>query len=429
MEIRPFRGWRYVGRLDGDISPYVAPPYDVLSAEDKQHYLGEARDNIVAVDLPHVPPTGEGPEEVYRRAADRLAEWESSGVLRQDDPAALYVYEQAFEWAGRTYVRRAMLCGVRATELGRDVIPHEHVFPGPLADRLKLTECTRTQLSPIFGFYEDPAGRVGAVLAEIAAKRPVARAVLNEVVESLWLIDEPARIETVASALRDVPVFIADGHHRYTTALNYIQRLGGAGGLSDDHEANYVMFALVSRDDPGLLILPTHRMIRGLPEGFSVAELADEMGDFEWRRSGTADIGRAGIETLLGCSPPGAMVLIDGPEAQLWVASLQRPEAMAEAVPDATDEWRCLPPSILHELVIEKALKPRTAGELLVSYTPDVQKVVAACRSGEAQLGVILQSIPVGSVVAIASSGGSMPHKSTYFYPKVSTGMVLKPLE
>ncbi|MGB2821650.1 MAG: DUF1015 domain-containing protein [Phycisphaerae bacterium] len=429
MEIRPFRGWRYSGGLDGDISPYIAPPYDILSPADKQRLLAGSKSNVVAVDLPHVPAKELGPEGAYTAAGERFEQWKASGVIRQDAEPSIYVYEQTYTWAGRTYARQAMICGVRATELGEGVIPHEHVFPGPLADRLRLTQATRTQLSPIFGFYDDPGGSVSGLLTAAAGQRPVARGELRDVVERLWRIRDGGTIDAIASALREAPVFIADGHHRYTTARNYCKLLTEAGRLDDGHEANFVMFALVARDNPGLLILPTHRLFSNLSETATMEKLAEALPEFSWRPSGGADIGVAAIEALLGCAPPGAMAFVAGRSADLWVVELTRPEAMRQAAPEQSEEWRSLPPAILHELIMEKALNPWANGELSVEYTPDVGEVVEACRSGRAQLGVILQSIGVRSVEAIALSGASMPHKSTYFYPKIATGMVFKPLE
>jgi len=429
MEIRPFRGWRYSGGLDGDVSPYIAPPYDILSAPDKQQMLAKSKSNVVAVDLPHVPAKELGPDGVYAAAAERLEQWKASGVIRQDAEPSIYVSQQTYTWAGRTYARRAMICGVRATELGEGVIPHEHVFPGPLADRLKLTQCTRTQLSAVFGFYDDPGGKVSRLLASAAEQKPVARGELHGVVERLWRIRDGETIRAIGSALREAPVFIADGHHRYTTGRNYCKMLSQAGRLDDEHEANFVMFALVARDDPGLLILPTHRLFSNLSESATMEKLAEALPEFSWRPSGTAEIGVAAIEALLGCARPGAMAFVAGQSAELWIVELTRPGAMRQAAPEKSEEWRSLPPAILHELVMEKALNPWAKGKLNVEYTPDVGEVVAACRSGRAQLGVILQSIPVQSVEAVARSGASMPHKSTYFYPKIATGMVFKPLE
>jgi len=429
MQIRPFRGWRYSPAACGDIGPMLAPPYDVLTAADKQALLARCDRNIVAVDLPHVPPKQLGPARLYEQAADRLAQWQASGVLCQEARPALYVYEQTFGWAGRRYDRRAMLCGIRATELGKDVIPHEHTFAGPKADRLKLTECTRMQLSPIFGFYDDPGGRVAALLAGACADPPAARGRLGEVHEKMWVVTDERTIAAVQAALADQPAFIADGHHRYTTALNYRDQLRQARQIDDDHEANFVLFALVARDDPGLLILPTHRIVAGLTEDFATAKLAEAAPAFDWQKVPVDRIDLADAGGSLAAFGPGTMALFDADPAEAWIARLREPAAMARAAPDQSDAWRALDVAALHTLILETALAPWRAGEPAIEYTPDARVVLAACRQGRAQLGVCVQPTPLAAVEQLARAGESMPHKSTYFYPKLATGMVLKPLE
>ncbi|GAG24119.1 unnamed protein product, partial [marine sediment metagenome] len=189
MDVRAFRGWRYHPRRGRDVGAFLAPPYDVLTAGDKQALLAGCKNNIVAVDLPHVPPENAGPDDVYARAAALLKRWQDGGLIVRDETPCIYVYEQTCTWAGCARTRRALICAVRATGLGRDVIPHEHTFPGPIADRLKLTEHTRMQLSPIFGFHNDPGGQVRGLLDPFAAAAvPDAEGTLNNVVEKLWAV-------------------------------------------------------------------------------------------------------------------------------------------------------------------------------------------------------------------------------------------------
>jgi len=429
MEIRPFRGWRYAGLAGGDIGPFIAPPYDLLTGADKDRLLGRSAENIVAVDLPHVPPKQLGPDAVYEQAAERLAEWKTGGMLRQDDNPCVYVYEQTYTWSGRMYVRRAMIAGVRATELGEDVIPHEHTFAGPIADRLKLTQLTRTQLSPIFGFYEDPGRAVGSILSEAASRAPQAVGELGGVTEKLWAIDDADSIATIAGSLRGVPVFIADGHHRYTTALSYRKQLEEAGEITPESEANFVMFALVAKDDPGLLILPTHRLFSDLDPAGSVEKLAESLPEFSWKKLGPAGMGADVPAKLLDEASPSAMIFVSGVSAELWLAELVRPEAMVAAAPGECDTLRTLPSAIVSKLIIDKGLKQWIQGGApTVRYTASIAEAIEACRVGRAQLAVCLKGIAIEAVEAIAAAGEAMPHKSTYFYPKIATGMVLKPL-
>jgi len=380
MDIRPFKGWHFSG---SDVSKTIAPPYDILNQQDKDQLLARSNDNIVAVDLPHVPPKDLGPEEAYLGAAKLLRQWQDSGVLVQDRAPALYAYEQSYTWAGKTHARRAMFAGVRSTPLGEDVIPHEHTFAGPKADRLKLTECTKTQLSPIFGFYNDPIGVTDKLLAA-ATSEPTIFGTLNGVTEKLWVIDDPQTINDIQKALADVPVYIADGHHRYSTTMNYAKELRDTGKIDADHEANFVLFALVARNDPGLLVLPTHRLASGLSADATAAGLCEKLAPaFECKKidDTTAATNLADADAYLKPFGTGAMLLIDTKE--MWVIRLTDPGAMVEAAPDECDDWRNLDVAILQQLIIDKALNEWKTDEFAVEYTPDgniAQIGRASCR-------------------------------------------------
>ncbi|MCE5278897.1 MAG: DUF1015 domain-containing protein [Planctomycetaceae bacterium] len=425
MDIRPFRGWRYSA---ADLSSLIAPPYDVLSAADKQALLAGSDRNIVGVDMPHYPPASAGPDEVYSQAASTLERWITDGTLKRDSRPTLYAYEQTYAWAGRTYHRRALLCGVRATPLGQDVIPHEHTFAGPKADRLKLTEHTHKQLSPIFGFYDDPAGVIRETLwATVDADHPAAAGTLNGVGEKIWTVTDAATIDAVAAALRPAPVFIADGHHRYTTAMNYRDALLAAGVIDARHEANYVLFALVASDDPGLLILPTHRMVSGLSQAFSLSALRSAATAFEWRKAPQIPADLSDADSFLKGFAGGAIGATDGRE--LWVAVLKDPAAMEQAAPQQCPAWRELDVAVLQTLIVDGAMASFRTDATEIRYTPDANKALAACTAGESQLSLLLQGTRLDQVKAVALAGQSMPHKSTYFYPKLATGMVIKPLE
>ena len=429
MEIHPFRGWRYNCSDQADLSDRIAPPYDVLSAENKEQLLAQCESNIVAVDLPHVPPKDVGPEEAYVNAASLLERWKADGTLCQSDRPVVYLYEQTFQWSGKTYIRRALLCSIRITEFGKDVIPHEHTFAGPKADRLKLMQHTHMQLSPIFGFFNDPQSQVCNILELTADSPPTVEGVLRDVTERMWIIDAETTIEEITAVLRDVPVYIADGHHRYTTAMNYRDEMKATQNIDDNHEANFVMFALVPRNDPGLRALPTHRLVSGLDAGFTVESMIQKLGCFDWQRCSVDDFDVRDAGSFLRKYGPGSMAFLDADPAQIWIGKLSDPQAMVTAAPEELDQWRSLDVAVLHKLIIDRALSPWRTDDLCIDYTPDARGVLAACQSGRAQLGICLQGTPIDAVQAVADVGAAMPHKSTYFFPKVATGMVLKPLE
>lgn len=421
MEIRPFRGWHYA---QTDISSLIAPPYDVLSLQDKQRLLAASQNNIVAVDLPHVPPKDVGPQEEYRLAAELLEKWKSGGVLVQEECPAVYAYEQTFRWGVSTFRRRALVAGVRATPLGQDVIPHEHTFSGPKADRLKLTQYTQMQLSPIFGFFDDAGGVVERLFAGLCC--PMLQGELGGVKEAMWAVTDPAVIDGIKAALRQTPVFIADGHHRYTTALNYIEQQRASGQAAADAEVNFVMFALVPRQSSGLMVLPTHRIIRGLGADFTLKGLRETATEFQWRQM-QIPADPADIETTLKGFGNSAMGFVEQSSGVLHVATLADPKAMQAVAPDEPHLWS-LDVAILHKILIEKHLGPYRAAGCSIDYTPDAAQSLEACRCGQAQLACLLQASPLETIEQVARGGAVMPHKSTYFYPKLSTGMVLKPL-
>jgi uncharacterized protein (DUF1015 family) len=244
--------------------------------------------------------------------------------------------------------------------------------------------------------------------------------------ETLWVLRDERRIAALAATLRDEPVFIADGHHRYTTALNYRDALAAEGALPADHEANFVMFALVAREDPGLLVLPTHRIVRGLAPGFGVEAVIARAKEFTWRQT-AAPVGDD-ADAFLRPFGAGAMALVGAGASCTHVAVLADADAMRRAAPDQTDAWRRLDVAVLHTLIVDSALRPWWTETTTIDYAASLPAAVEACRSGGAHLALCLQGTPLAGIEAIAVAGASMPHKSTYFYPKLATGWVLKPL-
>jgi uncharacterized protein (DUF1015 family) len=425
-EIRPFCGWHY----QGEVSNFIAPPYDILSAKDKADLLAKSEDNIVSVDLPVAPAKEVGPDRAYQRAAKKLAAMKSAGPLVQDEKLTLYAYSQTFTWAGKSHTRKAMLCGVRATELYGDIWPHEKTFAGPKADRLKLTEVTRTQLSPIFGFYEDTREAVRTLWSGIGDTPPLCHAVLDGVQEKLWAVDDHDVIDRVRRAMRETKVFIADGHHRYTTALNYRNTLFEAGKIDEAHEANYVLFALVAMNDPGLLVLPTHRLINGIADGFDSRQLARETQQVvQWRDAPVNDTLLDDPDAFLRPFGPGSMAFLDLSDLRTaHIARLKNRAIMDKLAAQEHPIWRTLDVAVLHRFFLEQYLAGHLSEGAEPGYTAFGRKAMEAMKDGACQMAVLLQCTPLPAVRDIALAKMVMPHKSTYFYPKLATGMVMKPL-
>ena len=420
MEIRPFSGLRYaVG--DGDVGAFIAPPYDVLSQADKNALLAREARNIVGADLPHCPPADVGPDSAYAAAAATLNRWRADGVMARDEKPCLYAYQQSYAWAGKTYRRRTLIAAVKLEALGEGVWPHERTFPGALADRMKLNLATGMQLSPVFGFYEDGEGVAEAVFA--AAGAPDAAGVLDGVDSCLWAVSDADAITAARDALAGRDLFIADGHHRYTTALAYRDRLGP---LRPDHPANFVMFVLAAMSDPGLIVLPAHRVLSGLRD-FDLdrfAASAHHVMEFTRVRLGVDDI--ADADGFLRRHGEHAMAFAAGQDA--YVGRLRDPAVMDRVAGDRPEAWRRLDVAILHRLLIDDYLADNKTNKMFIEYKADGRAALSAVKSEQADLAVFLQATPLDAVRDIALAGHVMPHKSTYFYPKPATGMVLYPL-
>ncbi len=430
--IRPFAGIRYAKSADLDLSKLIAPPYDVLDEKQKSALQAKDPANIVSVDLPFMPPKSVGPDSVYQKAAGTIAQWMQNGVLKKDSRPATYAYTQSYDHAARTYHRRGFIALVKLTPFGVDVMPHEKTYKGPIEDRLKLMHATGLQMSPIFGLFSDPRNEVTSLLYAHLGK-PEQTATMDGVKNNLWSVIDAEVENKVIDLMRSRPVYIADGHHRYTTALQYqadLERANG-GPLPPSHPANYCMFVLVAMQDDGLLILPTHRLLGGM-ENFDINVFGSTVADhFQI------------TETPLVADPSTALVkevnaykqhtfgLYDGKAKKLYSLKLKNPDVLKTLEPGHSDAWRRLDVAILQRYLIEEVLQPRFGGgrELTRGYTANAADVIPMTDGQKYQVALLLKSTPINALEELGKTGEVMPQKSTYFFPKLATGMVLNPLK
>jgi uncharacterized protein (DUF1015 family) len=427
-DVRGFRGFRYdLGRV-GSLSDVVAPPYDVIDKTLQQKLYDLSEHNAIRLELTKDEPGDTETENKYSRAARTIKDWVTTEVLRQDTARSLYVYEQEFEAEGKTYTRRGFFARVRLEPFGTGrIYPHEQTLAGPKADRLKLYRATGFNLSPIFGLYPDPENAVAALLEPFARNQPplVAKDHLG-VTNRLWVITDTHAISSVIGLMGPKPVFIADGHHRYETGLKYLEERKELGEVQDDEAApNFCLMMLVSMSDPGLNILPTHRLLSGLGATTSAEMKALLEPHFDIVESFGSDatgcwehIQMDGSQAVLGFG-----TVADG---QWFVAKLRDPARMAELAPEHSEEWRELGVSILQKLVLGEVLKGKNAAIQYVHLLKEVTDVVAAKAC---DVAVLVPPATMDHVETIAGNRETMPAKSTYFYPKVLTGMVFNSLK
>lgn len=440
-QISAFRGVRYnLGRV-GSLSEVVAPPYDVISPEMQRSLYERHSANVVRLIL-NAAQSDDGELERYARAAQTFKAWQADGILQTEGDPALYVYHQHYTWGGQTHSRHAFICRVRLERFGEgQIFPHEETHPKAKADRLELMKACRANLSPVFGLYPDEHTHAAAALDEAVAG--VAGLVCEDdlgVRHTLWPVTNVNTIGEVTTAMAEQPLFIADGHHRYETACNYRDHLEATQGpLPPNHPAHYVMVACVSMQDPGLLVLPTHRLFRGVPD-LTTEELENRLGDHFLCEPLPPGIAAAEAAwQRMEADGDQELLALYVKRSDQWVlcqaseVALQRMEVLE---PERSLAWQSLGVSLLHRLVIADLLESPEAPK--PTYVHEVQEVIDGMRgvgsrseeeSGEAyNLAALVQPASLDHIQTISRGGERMPAKSTYFYPKLLSGLVFNPL-
>ena len=432
-EIQAFRAVRYnLGKV-GSLSDVIAPPYDVIGPELQDELYRKSPFNVVRLILNKIEPgDDDAVKNRYTRAARFLRDWQSDGVLYTDPDPAIYVYHQEFTAEGVTHNRRGFMARARLSPFGEGkVFPHEETLPGPKVDRLMLTTTTKCNLSQIFGLYPDPTNEAQSILDKAAAKlTPVVATDHLGVISRVWAVTDVSTIAAVSAVIGPKPVFVADGHHRYETACEYRRQIYESGFLGPDHPANFVLMMFVGMEDPGLIVMPTHRLFRGLP-AISCEELSARLSPcFKLRPAGKGpDQANNVWEDIETGGNQGAIGLYAQKDQTWTLAELTDAgrTRMAEVAKEHTEEWRELGVALLHRLLIDDLLggkdlpKPR--------YVHLVQEVVDGLKTGEFPLAALVMPATVQHIRSISLTGERMPAKSTYFYPKLLSGLVLNPLE
>jgi uncharacterized protein (DUF1015 family) len=418
-DVQPLRALHYEPRVVGDIADVVAPPYDVIDDGQRAALLERSPFNVVAVDLPKPGPVDEDP---YEAAHETFAEWQSQGAVVRDEQPALWAHAQDYAGPdGVARTRRGFFCRVRIEGYGPGrVRPHERTHPGPKQDRLRLTRATRVNISPIFSLYSDPEQAAWRALEPATARDPWADVTDGDGTRHrLWRVADPQAIAAVQAATAQAELLIADGHHRYETMDAYAEEIGGEG------EHRYILMCLVALEDPGLTVFPTHRLVKGLDTARQEALAETLRRDFE--------IEEVALEQL--APEPG-----EGPLQMGYIdAHLQRPlrltlkdQSIADAaLAEHSEPYRRLDTGVLETLVLKRALGMSDEDISHFNgmfYARDTDEAVAMVRSGEYDAAFVMRPTPVRQVRELAAEGENMPPKSTFFYPKLLTGLLFNPL-
>lgn len=448
-QVYPFRALQFA--TGNDVSALVAPPYDVLDASGKAALLAKDSRNIVAIDLPHTPAKELGPPAAYQAAAETFATLQKQGVLKRSMIPSMYAYRQTFRSADGTksIQRCGMTCCVDAVPFGArkggGILPHEETFSGPKEDRLALMRATKAQMSPIFGLFADEKGVATKIVRNVMERhRPNLTArTADGTLHEVWTVQDSSTIRMYQAALDYEDIFIADGHHRYTTGLNYQQELEAAGALPADHPARRSMMVLIGMSDPGLVIWPTHRVLGGMKDYSFEAFLAAGKGLIE---TSPAHGGLEAIEAALEAKAdfgPMRFGLVDVKSGKAMIARPTAADPLAARFGDKPKAWRELVVAYAQYVVVEELCEKKlNSGEKVKWAFPHTIPEVAAIAKGEetgagggkvfgstgAQLAVIVRPTPLEAVRDVSRAGVLMPQKSTFFYPKLATGLFMNPL-
>jgi uncharacterized protein (DUF1015 family) len=415
-EVLPFQSLHYDLEKAGPLADVVAPPYDVIDDTQRDQLVSRSAHNVVELDLPRDPAGG----DPYEHSAQLLAQWTEEGILTRDTEPQIWALEQAYTAPdGSKLTRRGFLARVRLAPYGEGIRPHERTQPGPKEDRLKLTRATRHNLSPIFALHPGNAWQH----LEPALDEPWAEVTdADGTTHRVWRVGHPAIHQAIATELAVGELLIADGHHRYETSLAYQQEIGPGT------DADYVLMALVSLDDPGLTVFPTHRLLQVQREDpdareATIREAVSEIFDVE--QVPTADLDPAGTDGI------GVFGFVESRFERCFRLRLRDPGRLAEVFPDHSEAYRTLDAAILEELILKGVAGMTTediAAKRGIGYTPRVGEVLEKVAAGDYQAGFVLRATPVDQVRAVAAAGETMPPKSTYFFPKLLTGIAFNPL-
>ncbi|MCL2636896.1 MAG: DUF1015 domain-containing protein [Oscillospiraceae bacterium] len=419
-EIKVFRGLRYTEKA-GEIGTLCCPPYDIISKEQSKIYHSANPYNVIKLELPR-SLSDDPAVDVYAKSGEYLRAWLADGILKNDEADSIYIYQMDFEIGGESKSVTGFIPLVKVEDISKGIIlPHEETLSKDKSDRFNLMESTGCNFSQIYSLYIDESGEIRAMLAQVQKTAPTSEFTDGDgVTHKLWAVSEKNICEKITALMADKKLYIADGHHRYETALKYRDEHSGQGS------ADFVPMMLVDMADDGLVILPTHRIVRDL-EKFDKAEIINKCEQYFGI---TLNLNRAESETALSkafANGEKAFVLYSG-GGDFTFLKLKDINVMKEFMPEKGDGLRKLDVSILHTLVLERIFgidKENMANQINLTYTRSTDEAVSAVDAGKGNCTFLLNPCEISEIGDVVSAGEKMPQKSTYFYPKLTTGLVM----
>ncbi len=421
-QVKPFKALRYTDKA-GKIGEICCPPYDIISESERLGYIKKNENNIIRLEL---SKEGENP---YKTASDILNKWLADGILKKDSEEAFYIYGESFEVEGKAYSFKGIIGRVKLEEFEKGIVlPHENTLSKAKADRFELMKTTNCNFSQIYSLYIDKEGITPKLTDSVTEREPdIFFTDADNVTHSLWICKDKTVCEEIAKQFEDRKLYIADGHHRYETGINY-RNYCHENGINKDDGCDSIMMMLVDMENPGLVVLPTHRVVFGI-KGFNFDKITKNAGEhFEIEKISSCsllkekmDEGFKNNQKVFGCYTKG----------EYYLFSLKSEICDIKELSGMDTSLSNLDVTVLHSLILEKYLgidKENMAKQLNLSYTRDYKDGIESVDKG-ANACFILNSTRISEIADVASAGEKMPQKSTYFYPKLITGLVMNKLD
>lgn len=433
-EVRPFSGIRFNIDKTPDIGKVICPPYDIISPAEQSAIHARSPYNVIRLEFGLDRPGDSSSHNKYNRAAETWISWLKDRIMEKSGSPSFYVHKHQFRHGGKTLVRTGLIACVRLEPWDKKVVlPHEHTGAKAKEDRLNLMRACKANISPILSFYQDPAASVISVLKQAQKGPPLLRADQeSDEAHWLWSIDAEEQIRTIEKHFADRNIFIADGHHRYETALNYQREVKSSTAFVAESGADYVMMTLVEASDPGMLILPQHRLVKWL-SGNKLPELRAKLQSL-FKMESLPITGRSAAvqarylsDSLSRHRKAGMAVGVLGLEKGKLVILREHQGRDYQAMMPASHSpgYYRLEVSRLQHLVLDEM---EARKEIEVSYVPEDSEVLEGVSSDEYQIGFLIASLEANDIEGVALAGDKVPRKSTYFYPKLPTGLVMRSL-
>lgn len=424
-EIKGYKGLRFNCEKAGKIEELVCPPYDIISDQQREEYIKTNPHNIIRLELPKG-------DDKYNKAAEILKDWLEKGILVKEDKPAIYIYEEEFTAYGERKAIKGIICRVKLEEFSKGIIlPHEFTLSKAKEDRLNLMKATNCNFSQIYSLYMDGGKNTLGKIDSLSKSEPDIQLQDNDnVTHRMWIIKDEKAIADICSDFTDRKLYIADGHHRYETALNYRNYLREQGLAKEGDACDYQMMMLVDMEHPGLVVFPTHRLVRNL-DSFNDERVIDGCKEyFDVTEHSDINTIESTLMELYNQGKKAYAFYCGGSSYKLLV--LKDTNIIKKLLPNASTATQQLDVTILHTLILEKIFgidAENMAKQINLTYTKIFDEAISSVQQGNSQCAFILNPTRVSEIREVASNGEKMPQKSTYFYPKMITGLVMNQLE